>query len=303
MLTESWFWIFNASIIVLLVLDLVVFHKKSHIIQVKEALWISAFWIGLSLLFNVYVYLTRGAEAGLNFLTAYLVEKSLSVDNLFVFLLIFSYFKVPKTLLHKVLFWGIFGAIVMRATFIIFGIMLVQNFYWVLYIFGAFLVYTGVKLALEKDKEYDPASNPVIKFAQKLLPITHEYDKDHFFTWKKGIYYATPLFLTLIAIETTDVIFAIDSIPAVIGITTDPFIVYTSNIFAILGLRSLYFALAHSFTLFHHLHYGLAVILVFIGTKMLLEDLLHISNVVSLLVVGCVLLVSVLSSIAFPKKN
>lgn len=302
MLTETWFWIFNFCVSILLFLDLVIFHRKSHIIKVKEAMWISVFWIGLALLFNLFVYSIRGSEDALNFLTAYLVEKSLSVDNLFVFLLIFSYFQVPKHLLHKVLFWGIFGAIVMRATFIIFGIMLVENFYWVLYIFGVFLVYTGIKLALEKDKEYDPSSNYMVKLAQKFIPVTHEYHEDHFITWKKGTYYATPLFLVLVAIETTDVIFAIDSIPAVIGITTDPFIVYTSNILAILGLRSLFFALSHSLTLFHHLHYGLAFILVFIGAKMLLAGLIHIPIVYSLAVVGIVLTGSIVSSIIFPKK-
>jgi tellurite resistance protein TerC len=302
MLDESWFWIFNAFVAVLLFLDLVIFHRKAHVVEMKEALLVSAFWIGLALVFNLYVYSTRGMEAALNFLTGYIVEKSLSVDNLFVFLLIFSYFKVPKHLLHKVLFWGIFGAIVMRAVFIMFGILLIQQFYWVLYIFGIFLVFTGIKLALEKDKEYDPASNMIIKLFQRFIPVTHEYDEANFFTRKNKRLLATPLFVVLIAIETTDVIFAVDSIPAIIGITQDPFIIYTSNILAILGLRSLYFALSHSLTLFHYLHYGLAFILVFIGVKMLIANFFHIPILISLGVIALVLIASIIASLMNPKK-
>lgn len=268
----------------------------------KEAMQVSAFWIALALVFNIYVYATRGSEDALNFLTGYIVEKSLSVDNLFVFLLIFTYFKVPEHLLHRVLFWGILGAIILRAFFITFGLFLIQNFHWIFYVFGAFLVYTGIKLALEKDKEYDPKSNAAIKLLQRFIPLTHEYKSGHFFVFEKGKWFATPLFLVLIAIETTDIIFAVDSIPAIIGITRDPFIVYTSNILAILGLRSLYFALSHTLTLFHYLHYGLSFILVFIGVKMLISDFFKIPVAISLGVIALVLAISIFASIRNPKK-
>ena len=301
---DIWFWvIFNAVIIVLLMCDLFLFHRKSHEVKVKEALWISAFWIGLAFLFNIFIYHSRGVDSALNFLTAYLVEKALSVDNLFVFLLIFTYFKVPKEYEHKVLFWGVLGAIIMRAAFILFGIALVQQFHWVLYIFGAFLVYTGIRLGLEKDKEINPEDNPIVKFARRLFPVTKEYDADNFFVVKAGKLFVTPLFIVLIAIEATDVIFALDSIPAVIGITTDPFIVYTSNILAILGLRSLYFALSHLMTLFHYLHYGLSFILVFIGVKMLIAGFIHIPIFVSLSIILFTLFITILASIYSPKKN
>lgn len=301
---DIWFWvIFNAVIVVLLLGDLFLFHRKSHEIKVKEALWMSAFWIGLAFLFNIFIYQTRGIDPALNFLTGYLVEKALSVDNLFVFLLIFTYFKVPKDYTHKVLFWGILGAIVMRAAFILAGIALVEQFHWILYIFGAFLIYTGIKLGLEKDKEINPEDNPIVKFARRFFPVTKDYDADNFFVVKAGKFFATPLFIVLVAIETTDVIFALDSIPAVIGITTDPFIVYTSNILAILGLRSLYFALSHLMTLFHYLHYGLAFILVFIGVKMLIAGFIDIPIFVSLSVILFALLMTILASIYSPKKD
>lgn len=302
MLDQNWFWIFNAVIAVFLALDLFVFHRKSHVVEVKEALWMSAFWIALAITFNVFVYYIRGTEDALNFLTGYLVEKALSVDNLFVFLLIFSYFRVPGHLLHKVLFWGVFGAIIMRALFILFGIALVQKFHWVIYLFGVFLVITGIKLGMEKDKEVHPESNIMIRLFQRFFPVTPHFFKDKFFIKQDGRYFATPLFLVLIAIETTDVIFAIDSIPAIIGITKDPFIVYTSNILAILGLRSLYFALSHVLTLFHYLHYGLAFILVFIGIKMLISGYITIPIAVSLGTVVSILVCSIVASILSPKK-
>lgn len=302
MLQESWFWVFNAVIAILLVIDLFAFHKKSHVIKVREALWMSAFWISLSMAFNVFIYYSQGTENAVNFLTAYLVEKALSVDNLFVFLLIFSYFRVPHHLLHKVLFWGIFGAIIMRAMFILFGIALIQNFHWIIYVFGGFLIFTGIKLAIEKEKEFDPKNNMVINLFKRLFPVTHEYVEDKFFVKEHGHYLATPLCLVLLAIESTDVVFAVDSIPAVIGITKDPFIVYTSNILAILGLRSLYFALSHVLTLFHYLNLGLAFILVFIGVKMMISEYIVIPIMVSLAVVAVILLISIVASILSPKK-
>ncbi len=302
MFDQAWFWVFNLVIAILLALDLFAFHRKTHVVQVKEALWMSAFWIAFALLFNVFVYYLRGTEDALNFLTGYLIEKALSVDNLFVFLLIFSYFRVPDHLLHKVLFWGIFGAIVMRAVFILFGIALVQNFHWIIYLFGGFLIITGIKLAMEKDKEIHPESNIIIKLFQKMIPVTPYFVEDKFFIKQEGRYLATPLCLVLLAIETTDVIFAIDSIPAIIGITEDPFIVYTSNILAILGLRSLYFALSHVLTLFHYLHYGLAFILIFIGIKMLISGYIAIPIIVSLSVVVLILIISIIASILNPKK-
>ena len=303
MFYENWFWIFNLVIVILLVLDLFVFHKKSHVVHIKEALWMTAFWISIAIAFNVFVYYLKGTEDALNFLTGYLVEKALSVDNLFVFLLIFSYFRVPDKVLHKVLFWGIFGAIAMRAIFILFGIALIQNFHWIIYLFGGFLVITGIKLAMQKDKEIHPESNIVIRLYQRFFPVTHNFFEDKFFIKQNGRYIATPLFLVLLAIETTDVIFAIDSIPAILGITQDPFIVYTSNILAILGLRSLYFALSHVLTLFHYLHYGLAFILVFIGIKMLISGYITIPVLVSLGAVVSILFFSIIASILNPKKN
>lgn len=303
MFNESWFWIFNIAITFLLFFDLCIFHRKTHVVQVKEALWMSAFWIILALLFNVFIYYIRGTGDALNFLTAYLLEKALSVDNLFVFLLIFSYFNVPAHLMHKILFWGIFGAIVMRALFILFGIALIQNFHWVLYLFGGFLVVTGIKLGMEKEKEIHPESNVLIRLFQKFFPVTHEFFEDKFFTKINGRYFATPLFLVLLAVESTDIIFAIDSIPAVIGITEDPFIVYTSNILAILGLRSLFFALSHVITLFHYLNYGLAFILVFIGIKMLISGYIIIPVGISLGVVAIVLAIAVIASILNPASE
>lgn len=296
------FWVFNAVIAVLLILDLFIFHRNNKVVKAKEALWMSAFWISLGLLFNLFIYYQRGPADALNFLTGYLVEEMLSIDNLFVFLLIFSYFQVPEHLIHKVLFWGVFGAIILRATFILFGIALVQNFHWMIYLFGAFLVVTGAKLAFEKDKKIHPNQNIIIRLFGKLMPVTEDYRGSKFFVKQQGQYFATPLFIVLLAIETTDVIFAIDSIPAIIGITEDPFIVYTSNILAILGLRSLYFALSHVISLFHYLHYGLAFILIFIGIKMLISGFVTIPILISLGLVVLILALSVIASIIYPKK-
>lgn len=294
--------VFSVCIIVALGLDLFV-HRKDRTISMPEAIGWSIFWISLSLIFNIYVYYIRGAEDALNFLTGYLIEKSLSVDNLFVFALIFRYFNTPTTSLRKVLFWGVLGAVVMRAIFIAGGIVLLQKFHWTIYLFGAFLVYTGIKLAFEEQKNINPEANPVIKLFRSFLPITEKYEKDHFFIKRAGRLFATPLFIVLISIETTDVIFALDSIPAILAITYDPFIVFTSNIFAILGLRALYFVLARTMELYHFLHYGLSLILVLIGTKMLLSEFIKIPTEITLGFVLVILVSSIAISIKFPEKN
>jgi len=286
----------------MLVLDLTVFHRKAHTIKFKEAVGWSIFWISLAAAFAVLVYFWRGKATALDFTTGYLIEESLSVDNLFVFLLIFKFFKVPANFQHKVLFWGIIGALVMRFVFIIAGVALINGFHWIIYIFGAFLVYTGVKLFKQTDSDVKPEQNPVLKAFRKIMPVTKDYVGGKFFVRDKGLY-ATPLFLVLLVIETTDVVFAADSIPAILAITRDPFIVYTSNVFAILGLRSLYFALAGMMELFHYLHYGLAVILTFIGVKMLVSNFFHMPTVVALGVVAGVLAVSVGASVMWPRKT
>ncbi len=286
----------------MLVLDLAVFNRAPHTMRFKEAVYWSIFWISLAGAFAILVYFWRGKAPALNFVTGYLIEESLSVDNLFVFLLIFRYFKVPGDYQHKVLFWGIVGALVMRFAFIIAGVALINRFHWIIYIFGAFLVYTGVKLFRSSDSEVDPENNPVLRWVRKVIPVTPDYVNGNFLVREKGLY-ATPLLLVLIVIETTDVVFAADSIPAVLAITRDPFIVFTSNVFAILGLRSLYFALAGMMELFHFLHYGLAVILSFIGVKMLISNYYELPTHIALAVVGVVLAVSVVASIVFPKKE
>jgi len=298
-------WVlFNIFVLVMLALDLGVFHRKAHVVKIKEALIWSAVWIALALLFNVGVYYWRGPQIALEFLTGYLLEKSLSVDNVFVFLLIFSYFRVPVLCQHKVLFWGILGALIMRAVFIAAGITLIQQFHWVIYVFGAFLIFTGIKMALQKDKEIHPEKNPVIKLFRRLMPATQDYDEEsRFFVRKDGRVHATPLFVALLVVETTDVIFAVDSIPAVLAITHDPFVVYTSNVFAILGLRALYFALAGIMQLFHYLHYGLSAILVYVGAKMLLADIYKIPIGIALGVVAGILLVSAIASLVRLRGN
>lgn len=292
------FWIiFNLSIFALIIIDLKLFHAEERVISIKEALFATAFWVSLALLFNLAIYFTRGLDDALNFFTGYLIEYSLSVDNLFVFLLIFSYFHVPQHLLHKVLFWGIIGAIIMRAIFILCGIALIEKFSWLIYIFGAFLVFTGIKLGFSKDSDNSPENNFAIKLFKKYFPVKENYVNGKFFIKIKGQLFATPLFIVLLAIETTDLIFAIDSIPAIIGITTDIVIVYTSNIFAVLGLRSLYFALAGAMGLFYYLHYGLAIILVFIGLKMLLSGFIHLPILVTLTIICTILGSSIVLSL------
>ncbi len=297
-------WVlFNAFILLMLALDLLVFHRTPRAISIREAVGWSIFWIILALLFNLYLYYVRGPEPALNFLTGYLIEKSLSIDNLFVFFLIFNYFHTPRQSLHRVLFWGVFGAIIFRALFIWLGITLLSKFHAIIYLMGIFLVYTGIKLGFEKDKEIHPDKNPVLRLFHLILPCTDKYDGEKFFVKKNSRYVATPLFVVLLAIETTDIIFAVDSIPAILAITFDPFIVYTSNIFAILGLRSLYFVLEGMMGLFHHLHYGLSFILVFIGIKMCLMDFYKMPTAIALGVVFLVIALSIILSILYPKQK
>lgn len=284
----------------LLSLDLF-FHRNAKEISIKEALATSGLWVGVALLFNIGVYFVKGPEDALNFLTGYLIEYFLSIDNLFVFLLIFSYFQVPQHYLHKVLFWGILGAIIMRAAFILCGIALVKHFPWTFYILGAFLIFTGIKLALEKRKKFDIEKNIILRIFRKYFPITDHYQKDRFFIRQGKKILATPLFIALLAIETVDLMFAIDSIPAIMGITLDPFIIYTSNIFAILGLRSLYFVLIHVMKAFYFLHEGISIILIFIGLKMLLSELLPISLIASFAFILFVLATSLILSIYVKK--
>ena len=291
------FWIgFNVFVLLMLALDLGVFNRKAHVVSVKEALIWSGIWVSLALVFNGLIYYWFGEHKAIEFLTGYVIEKSLSVDNIFVFVLIFSYFRIPPEYQHKVLFWGILGALVMRVIFIFAGVALIEKFHWTIYIFGVFLIYTGYKMFTEKDKKMDPEKNPVIRFFRRIMPVTDQLHGDKFFIRQNGKNFATPLFLVLILVETTDVVFAVDSIPAILAITQDEFIVYTSNVFAILGLRSLYFALAHLINRFIYLSYGLAIILVFVGLKMVMVDFFKIPTFISLLFIGLVISGSVLLS-------
>lgn len=312
---KPWFWWvgFNVFVLAMLALDLGVFHRKSHEVKFKEAISWTVVWVVMAMLFNLGLYLgwfgiyapeDRGRIA-LEFLAGYLVEKSLSVDNVFVFAMIFTYFAVPAAYQHKVLFYGILGAIIFRAIFIFGGLWLLEKFAWTIYIFGAFLILTGIKMALAKGKEIHPERNPVIRLVRALLPVTPNYVHDHFFSRVAGKLHATPMLLVLVFIEVTDVIFAVDSIPAIIAITKDPFIVYTSNIFAILGLRALYFALASFMQMFEYLTYGLAVLLVFIGGKMLAHAALDYKMPVgvSLGAIAAILIVSVIASLLFAPRE
>jgi tellurite resistance protein TerC len=300
-----WAWVgFFAFIAAMLALDLGVFQRDSHAITMKEALAWCGVWFTLALSFNALIWYWRGAELGQQFLASYLIELCLSVDNVFVFILIFAYFKVPAKWQHRVLFWGIIGAVAMRTVFILVGVSVIERFHWVLYIFGAFLVYTGIKMAIPKrdEEEIHPDQNPVVKLFRRIYPVAPNNDHGHFFTHHQGRRMATPLFIVLLVVETTDVVFALDSIPAVLAITKDGFIALTSNIFAILGLRSLYFALNGIMQLFRYLKVGLAIILVFIGVKMLVEHWVHITTTMSLAVIGSVLTMSVLLSLLIKEK-
>ena len=309
-MNSLWGWVgFNVVVLAILALDLGVLHRRSAKVSLKEAATWSAVWVALSLCFAFAVSRTMGKESGLEFLTGYLIEYALSVDNIFVFVLIFSYFNVPEKYQHRVLFWGIIGALVLRGVMIVAGSALVTRFAWTLYIFGAFLVFTGVKMALQKDEDaYNPERDPVLRLVRRLVPVTEDYRGDKFFVRepdKAGRirYAATPLFIVLLIVDTTDIIFATDSIPAIFAVTRDPFIVYTSNICAVLGLRALYFLLASVVDKFVYLKLGLSLVLIFIGGKMLLEHFVHLPIVASLGVVGAVLAASIVASLRWPRKG
>lgn len=293
---------FNVFVLGMLALDLGVFHKRSEVITVKNALMWTGIWITLAMAFNVFVYYYFGKQEAIEFLTGYLIEKSLSVDNIFVIIMIFSYFHVPNAYQHKVLFWGILGALVMRVIFIFAGIELINRFHWLIYIFGGFLIITALRMLFAGEEKLQPEKNPVVKLVRRIFPVTASFEGDNFFVRRKSKLWATPLFVVVIMIETTDLIFAVDSIPAILAITDDPFIVYTSNVFAILGLRSLYFALAGIEQYFHLLKYGLAAILVFVGGKMCLADIYKIPVDVSLIVIVSLLTLAIIFSVVFPRK-
>ncbi len=290
-------WIaFNVFVLGMLALDLGIFHRKAHAVSIKEASVWSAVWITLALIFNLGIYFAWGSDQALEFLTGYVIEKSLSVDNLFVFLMIFQYFNTPSEYQHRVLFWGILGALILRAIFIAAGAALLANFHWMMYVFGGFLIVTGIKMYLQGDEKIEPEKNPVVRLFERCVPVVKRYEGQKFFIRENGKRYATLLMLVLVVVETTDVIFAVDSIPAIFAITRDPFIVYTSNVFAILGLRALYFMLAGIMEMFVYLKVGLSVVLVFVGTKMMLVDIYKVPIGVSLGVIGAVLALSILAS-------
>ncbi|HCE55731.1 MAG TPA: hypothetical protein DER05_12330 [Lutibacter sp.] len=304
MIATIYVWIgFLAFVLLMLALDLGVFHRKSHEVKIKEALIWSAVWISIALLFNYGVYVYMGEVKAIEFLTGYIIEKSLSIDNLFVFIMIFSYFNVDKKYQHKVLFWGIIGALIMRSIFIFTGVALINKFHWIIYIFGAFLIFTGVKMLFQKDEKMDPNKNPLVKLFKRFYPVTEEMHGDRFFVKVNAKTFATPLFVVLLLVEFTDLIFAVDSIPAIMAITSDPFIIFTSNVFAILGLRALYFALAGITQYFHYIKYGLSAILVFVGVKMVLVDFYKIPVMISLFTILAILVISVIASLLFPKKE
>ncbi|MBY0413073.1 MAG: TerC family protein [Bdellovibrionales bacterium] len=299
-----WEWlIFFGIITFMLVLDLGVFHKKSHKVSIKESLAWTGVWITLAMLFNAWVYNTMGHQKGLEFLTGYVIEKSLSIDNIFVISLIFTYFRVPSQYQHRVLFWGVLGALFFRIIFIFAGVALIQKFNWMIYVFGGFLIFTGIKMLKEEEKHIEIEANPMIKFVKKFWKISPSFDGEKFRVKINGIWHFTPLFLVLVMIETTDIIFAVDSIPAILAITPDPYIVFTSNVFAILGLRSLYFALNGIMEMFEYINYALSGILVFVGVKMIIAGWYHIPTMVSVSVIIGLLLASVIASIYFPKKH
>ena len=304
MVIDSFIWVcFIGFVLFMLVLDLGVFHRKSHEIKIKEALIWSTVWISLALIFNYGIYVFLGKEKAIEFLTGYIVEKSLSVDNLFVFIMLFTYFKVDVKHQHKVLFWGILGALVMRAIFIFAGVALINKFHWIIYIFGALLIFTGIKMLFHKEENIDPDRNPLVKLFKKIFPVTEKEHGDKFFVRLNGRTVATPLFIVLLMVEFTDLIFAVDSIPAILAITNDTFIIFSSDVFAILGLRALYFALAGITKYFYYLKYGLSAILVFVGIKMTIVDFYKVPIVSSLLVISGILIISVVVSVLRPKNN
>jgi tellurite resistance protein TerC len=298
-----YFWIlFNVFALGMLVLDLRVIHAKGRSAGFRAALGWSAMYVGLAFAFAAMLYFWQGQQSSLEFLTGYVLELSLSVDNLFVFLLIFNFFAVPEEHQHGALFWGVLGALILRGVFIGAGVGLIHRFHWVLYVFGSFLVLSGIRFAVSGDRKIDPASNPVVKLVRRLIPVTSEYHGGRFFIRNNKRLYATPLFVVLLMIETTDIIFAVDSIPAILAVTLNAFIVYTSNVFAILGLRSLYFAVSGLMKMFRFLHYGLAILLIMVGLKMLTADHLHIPLTATLAAIALVLILSILASMVIPEK-
>ncbi|MEY5020428.1 MAG: hypothetical protein RLZ22_1516, partial [Verrucomicrobiota bacterium] len=304
MTDNTWLWIgFNVFVLAMLALDLGVFHRKAHVVSIRESVIWTLVWIALAMVFNLGVAHYMGNTKALEFFTGYVIEKSLSVDNIFVIALLFSYFAVPAEHQHRVLFWGILGALIMRAAMIMLGAKLIAEFTWIIYVFGAFLILTGIKMIVKREEEIHPEKNPVVKLFRRFVPVTNDFRGGKFFVRENGVRMATPLFVVLLLVEFTDLIFAVDSIPAIFAVSTDPFIVYTSNVFAILGLRSLYFALAGILDKFHYLKIGLGVVLSFVGVKMLLSHTpWKIETGVSLGVIVGVLVTSVLASLAWPKK-
>ncbi len=308
-----WLWIgFNVFVLAMLALDLGVFHRKAHTISIKEATIWSVVWISLALVFNLGLYFFwdkispasnySNSEAALVFFTGYLIEKSLSVDNIFVFVLIFTFFAVPAMYQHRVLFWGIIGALIMRATLIAVGAALLKEFHWIIYLFGGFLIFTGIRMALHRNEEIHPEKNPLVRLLRRIMPVTEDYEGDKFFIRRAGKLMATPLFLVLLLVESTDLIFAVDSIPAIFAVTNDTFIIYTSNVFAILGLRSLYFLLAGVVDKFYYLKLGLSVVLVFVGIKMMMVDIYKIPVGLSLGVIFTILAISIAASLWRAKR-
>lgn len=297
-------WVgFSLFVILMLVLDLGVFHRTAHKVKIKEAVTWTIIWIALALAFNIGIWHWFGETKALEFLTGYLIEKALSIDNLFIFIVIFGYFKVPEHLQHRVLFWGIMGALILRAIFIALGAVLLQKFHWIIYPFGIMLIWTGIKLLFEDASESNPQNNILVRLFQRFVPLTKEFHGSHFFIKQSSQLVGTPLLLVLITIEFTDLIFAVDSIPAIFAVTLDPFIVYTSNIFAILGLRSLYFAIAGVMDKFHFLRVGLALVLGFVGAKMLISGFYKVPIAISLGVIVLLLGGSILISLIFPPKT
>ena len=304
MSTREMMWLaFGSVIAVMFVLDLFVFNRKSHEIKFREALTWTIVWVSLAMAFNLGVWYYMGPAKALEFFTGYLIEESLSVDNLFVFIMIFSYFHVSRAQQPKILKWGIIGALVMRGIFILLGIELIERFHWMVYVFGAILIYTGFKMAFGGDEKVEPEKNPLVKLVRRFIPITKRSWGDKFFIKRRGIWSATPLFLTLIVVESSDLIFAVDSIPAVLAVTHDPFIVYSSNVFAIMGLRSLYYLLAHVMEMFVYLKLGVSFILAFVGAKMLLVDVIEIPLLLSLGMIIGTLTISILTSVLLAKKQ
>ena len=307
-MNQTWLWIaFNIFVLGMLAVDLGVFNRKAHVISIREAGRFTLFVVVMAAIFNAGIFQFRGQQAGLEFLVGYLVELALSVDNIFVFILIFSYFRVPREYQHRVLFWGIFGALIMRGVMIAAGAYLIEQFHWIIYVFGAFLIFTGIRMAMQDESDIEPEANPVLKLVRRILPVSPAYEGQKFFTKLlidgRSVRAATPLFIVLVLVETTDLIFAVDSIPAIFGVTRDPFLVYTSNVFAILGLRSMYFLLANVIEKFHLLKLGLSIVLIFVGVKMVVTIFhIEIPIGISLAVVAGVLIGAVILSLIFPKQ-